>query len=40
MGSRRKNVPDRRNSGCQGPESGGCLNSSRNNQETYMVGAG
>lgn len=35
-----KNVPDGRNSRCQGPESEGCLNSSGNNEETNVVGVG
>lgn len=33
-------ISETRNSRCQGPESGGCLNSSRNNQETTVVGGG
>lgn len=35
-----KEGPDERNSRCQGPALGGCLHSSRSNQETYVVGVG
>lgn len=36
----KKNVPEGRNRRCHGPESGGRLSSSRDNQDTHAVGGG